>query len=41
MSKSKLQIDLEYGVARFVLAVFAGLPLRVAMRAGASLAVCF
>lgn len=41
MSKSKLQIDLEYRVARFVLAVFAGLPLRVAMRAGASLAVCF
>jgi len=41
MSKSKLQIDLEYGVARFVIAVFAGLPLRVAMRAGAGLAVCF
>lgn len=41
MSKSKLQIDLEYGVARLVLAVFAVLPLRAAMRAGASLAVCF
>src|SRR5947207_2797029 len=41
MSKSKLQIDLEYGVARLVLAVFAGLPLRVAMSAGAGLAVCF
>jgi len=41
MSKSNLQINLEYGVARFVLAVFSGLPLRVAMRAGASLAVCF
>jgi KDO2-lipid IV(A) lauroyltransferase len=41
MSKSKLQIDLEYGVARFVLAVFAVVPLRVAMRAGASVAVCF
>src|SRR2546423_2095003 len=41
MSKSKLQIDLEYGVARLVIAVFAGLPLRAAMRAGAGLAVCF
>src|SRR6266513_699648 len=41
MSKSNLQIDLEYGVARLVLAVFASLPLKVAMRAGAGLAICF
>src|SRR2546421_415395 len=40
MSKSNLQIDLEYGVARLVLAVFASLPLQVAMRVGASLAIC-
>ena len=41
MSKSKLQIELEYGVARFVLAVFGSMPVRVAMSAGAGLAVCF
>ena len=41
MSKSKLQIELEYVAARFVLAVFASLPVRVAMSAGAGLAVCF
>src|SRR3989441_9016338 len=41
MSKSNLQIDLEYGVVRFMLAVFASMPLRVALRIGASLAVCF
>ena len=41
MSKSKLQIELEYVAARFVLAVFASLPLRIAMSAGAGLAVCF
>jgi len=41
MSKSNLQIDLEYGVVRFMLAVFASMPLRAALRIGASLAVCF
>ncbi|MFN2578049.1 MAG: lysophospholipid acyltransferase family protein [Pyrinomonadaceae bacterium] len=41
MSKPKLQIELEYGVARFVLAIFASMPLRLAMRTGAGLAVCF
>ena len=41
MSKSNLQIEFEYGLARFMLAVFASLPLKVAMRVAASLAVCF
>ena len=41
MNKSNLQIDLEYGVVRFMLAVFASMPLRAALRIGASLAVCF
>jgi len=41
MNKSKLQIELEYGVARLILAVFASMPLGVAMSVGASLAVCF
>ena len=41
MNKSKLQIELEYGVARLVLAVFASMPPRVAMSVGASLGVCF
>ena len=41
MNKSNLQIDLEYGVVRFMLAVFASMPLRAALRIGASVAVCF
>lgn len=41
MSKSNLQVHLEYGVARLVLAAFATMPLRFAMSAGANLAVCF
>jgi len=41
MNKSNLQIDLEYGVVRFMLAVFASMPLRAALRIGASIAVCF
>ena len=41
MNKSKLQIELEYWVARLLLAVFASMPLGVAMSIGASLGVCF
>ena len=41
MNKSNLQIDLEYGVVRFMLAVFASMPPGVAMSVGASVAVCF
>ena len=43
MSKSKLQINFEYLLARSLLAVFGWLPLRISMLAGAKLArgVCY
>jgi len=37
MTKSKLQINLEYAVARVLLAMFAALPLRAALAAGSTL----
>ena len=40
MSKSNLQINLEYATARSLLAMFGGLPLSVAIRVGSMMAGC-
>ncbi len=40
MSKSNLQINLEYATARLLLAGFGALPLGLGLRAGASLGGC-
>jgi KDO2-lipid IV(A) lauroyltransferase len=40
MAKSNLQINLEYLIARSLLAIFAVLPLRVALSAGSTLGRC-
>jgi KDO2-lipid IV(A) lauroyltransferase len=40
MSKSKLQINLEYLVARSLLAIFGWLPMRVALSVGSTLGRC-